>query len=214
MTGWSSAISKSLREIIGDEDIAYEPGTENRDTGTAGPDRVFLCHGYLRPHGAPAATSKTWLINFKKTVEICEYILGWSSHARICVIGSESGIAGSYDHEYAGSKAALHQYIETRGVGPHQQLVGIAPSIIADAGMTLRRPDQEALAQRAAAHPKGRFLMSEEVARLAYFLLYTDKGYITNTVIRMNGGSHTRRWQPPSSPDSPPAASQITPPKP
>ena len=131
-------------------------------------------------------------INFASVVSACETILDANDRARICIIGSESGYRGSYDKIYAGSKAALHAYVETRAVGQHQQLVGISPGIIEDCGMTERRTDRDALDKRRAAHPKGRFLKAEEVARVAVFALYDSSEYLCNTVIRLHGGEQCR----------------------
>ena len=108
------------------------------------------------------------------------------------MIGSESGFAWGFDGAYAGAKAALHCYVENKPLRPKQQLVCIAPGIIEDAGMTERRMDKENLEKRRKDHPKHRFLTSDEVAKLAHFLLYVDQGYISNVVIRMNGGDHAR----------------------
>ena len=115
-------------------------------------------------------------------------ILATNSAARICVIGSESGYRGSYDGTYAEAKAVLHHYIEATCLRPGQQLVGISPGIIADAGMTTRRMDTENLARRLEEHPKRRFLVAREVARMAQTLLY-DQPYISGTIIRMHGGA-------------------------
>lgn len=158
------------------------------------PERYLFCAGVLSGKQEPDAREITSMlvVNYVHVVRACECILSANPFARICIIGSESGISGSFDKIYAGSKAAIHSYIETRRVGPHQQLVGIAPSIIEDAGMTLRRTDTENLERRWKSHPKQRFLKSEEVAELVVFLLYQDRGYICNTVIRMNGGDHAR----------------------
>lgn len=131
-------------------------------------------------------------VNFISVLGACEQILDANDNARICIIGSESGYSGSFDRVYAGSKSAIHGYVEQRRVGPLQQLVAISPGIIGDAGMTERRTDVDNLDKRRLSHPKKRFLTCAEVARLAVFLLYEDQGYLSNTVIRMNGGEHTR----------------------
>lgn len=133
--------------------------------------------------------ARAWSDNYGEVVDACEKILDTNTAARIVIIGSDSGIKGSYDMAYAGAKAALHLYVETKRLAwPGQQLVCIAPGIISDAGMTTRREDIDRLKARAAKHPKGRFCSASEVARLAHFLLYQDGGYITGTTIRMNGG--------------------------
>lgn len=155
-------------------------------------DRYVFCQGYLAGRSATdhdvQTAGETWRVNFVNVAQACDAIFAENSMARVVVVGSESGFSGSYDPAYAGAKAALHLYVETKELGPNQQLVAVAPGIIGDAGMTTRRPDQRDLNRRALQHPKGRFVTSVEVARLIRFLLYDDQGFITGTVIRMHGG--------------------------
>lgn len=160
-------------------------------------DRYLFCNGLLlgksRAAQSQAEIAATWEVNVWSVVKACEPVLAENPKARICVLGSESALAGSFDESYAAAKARLHRWVKSTPLThPGQQLVAIAPSIIADTGMTMRRTDWDSLTERARCHPKGRFLSAAEVARLIHFLLYVDEGYVTNTVIRMNGGSHTR----------------------
>lgn len=156
-------------------------------------DKYLICQGIL--HGKKRVdmtndeVSETYKVNYVQVACMCDTILEHNSKARICVLGSESGFSGSYDECYADAKRLLHYYVETKLTKPSQQLVCVAPSIIEDAGMTLRRADVENLCRLRDKHPKSRFLMSREVARMIYFLLFDDLGYTTGTVIRMNGGS-------------------------
>ena len=132
-------------------------------------------------------------INLLYPMTMCDDIFEVSQRARVCVVGSESGYAGSHDDTYAAAKAALHSYVERKRLpSPDQQLVAVAPSIIGDCFMTLRRRDTDNLARKAVAHPKKRFLRAIEVARLIHYLLYVDEGYISNVVVRINGGMHVR----------------------
>jgi NAD(P)-dependent dehydrogenase (short-subunit alcohol dehydrogenase family) len=155
-------------------------------------DRYVLCAGVIRPKTLSKQTAgeivETMTVNCIRPMQLCDAILESNDTARICVIGSESGFVWSYDGAYAAAKAALHRYVETKKLRPHQQLVAIAPSIIEDCGMTMAREDAENLERRKAEHPKRRFLRASEVARLIHFLLYQDEGYLSGTVIRMNGG--------------------------
>lgn len=116
-------------------------------------------------------------INLISPMRLSEQILGANAHARICIIGSESGFNGSYDEVYAAAKAGLHKYVETRRVLPTQQLVAVAPPIIADAGMTLRRDDYPEILK------KRRTVTSAQVALLVYQLLYGP--ILSNRVERM-----------------------------
>lgn len=155
-------------------------------------DRFLVCTGLLvgLPLRAmlPDRIAETFARNFSDVAEWCDAVLATNPRARIVVIGSESGFSGGYDMAYAGAKAALHLYVETKKLSPNQQLVAIAPGIIEDAGMTLRRIDHDTLVLKKAAHPMGRFCTSREVASLAEWLLGPDGGYVSGTVIRMNGG--------------------------
>lgn len=155
-------------------------------------DQYLICQGILygkrRVDMTTEEVSETYKVNYIQPACMCDSILGHNPTARICVIGSESGISGSYDECYADSKRLIHHYVETKHTEPAQQLICVAPSIIEDAGMTLRRNDTENLDKLRDRHPKGRFLTSIEVAKMIYFLLFEDLGYTTGVVIRMHGG--------------------------
>ena len=201
MFGYGSKIAEAVRrqldEIVHGEVRGFETfRSALMDEPPLDAERYLFCAGVLigKPFHEMRNDERESMVavNFLSVLGACEQILAENPIARICIIGSDSAVRGSYDRVYAGSKAAVQSYIETRRVGPTQQLVGIAPSIIEDSGMTERRQDRDNLAARRAAHPKGRFLTVAEVAALVVFLLYEDRGYLSNTVIRMNGGEHTR----------------------
>ena len=205
ITGWGSKIAEELRGLIGwthrgGDDYPLEREEDiKRATYDAMPldaDRYFLCAGLLLPKTLEEMTSddyvQTMAVNFSYPMGACEDVLAANDSARICVMGSESGFTGSYNMPYASAKRTLHKYVETKELRPMQQLVCVAPGIVGDAGMTLRRTDLDVLESRRTGHPKGRFVTSLEVARLVRFLLYEDEGYVSNTVIRMNGGENTR----------------------
>lgn len=197
INGMGSQIAKELLPLLpaGERAVPYR-----LDEPAPHAERFLFCQGHLEGrslgcHYADTA-AKTFAVNFMEVAAACDRILMYNDAARICILGSESGIAGSYDMAYAGAKAALHLYVETKNLGPAQQLVAVAPGIVADAGMTLRRDsreDQDRLTERARNHPKGRFCSALEVATLVRFLLYEDHGYLTGTVIRLNGGEHAFR---------------------
>jgi NAD(P)-dependent dehydrogenase (short-subunit alcohol dehydrogenase family) len=197
ITGWNSRIAEELRGLLD-----YRPqmhkmeGEEDcvRATYDALPhaERYFFCAGVLLGKSymgmTPHERDLTWQINYLKVKDACDAIFAANDRARICVMGSESAYLGSFDEMYALSKRKLHEYVETKRLGPDQQLVCVSPHIISDAGMTTRRTDQDQLRERARAQAKRRWATSLEVAKLVHFLLYEDEGYITNTVIRMHGG--------------------------
>jgi NAD(P)-dependent dehydrogenase (short-subunit alcohol dehydrogenase family) len=190
VTGYGSRIVDELRKLL----PADEQTLRIDDLADWSPDRYLLCAGILRPlklhEQTVAQITESMLVNLIRPMQLCDLILERNDKARICVIGSESGFSWSFDGTYAAAKAALHRYVETKKLKPDQQLVCVAPSIIEDCAMTLRREDKENLERRRKAHPKQRFLKAVEIAKLIHFLLYVDQGYISNTVIRVNGGGN------------------------
>lgn len=208
ITGWNSRIAVELRGLL-EKDWRILPLADARmienpqhiaratyDDMPLDADFYFFCAGYLLPKELDEMDRKevleTYDVNYNHPMRACEDIFKANPKARICVMGSESGFSGSFNEPYAVSKRLLHEYVECRMVGPDQQLVAVAPNIIYDAGMTLRRTDLQRLNARQLAHPKKRFVSSLEVAKLVRFLLYEDQGYITNVVIRMTGGEHVK----------------------
>lgn len=193
VTGWGSAIVKALLPMLPVEERPVR--ADAYDVPLDG-DRYLFCAGLIRPKviadQSEHEIAETFMANAGAVMQACDRIIGANDDARICVIGSESGFAWSFDGAYAAAKAALHRYVETKRLRtPEQQLLCLAPGIVGDAGMTLRRKDVEGLAMRCEQHPKRRFLAAEEVARLIHYALYIDRGYLSGTVIRMNGGEHT-----------------------
>ena len=187
VTGYRSKIVDELRQLLpAGEEI-------NRlDCSHPTADRFLLCAGLLRCKSLSEQSEEdiceALAVNLIRPMRLCDKILAGNDRARICIVGSESGFTWSHDGAYAAAKAALHRYVETKKLRPNQQLVCVAPSIISDCQMTLARKDADNLQKRMDAHPKQRFLLAREVARMIHFLLYVDEGYTTGTVIRMNGG--------------------------
>lgn len=187
ITGHRSTITQALLAMLPDGEVPVWDEVPN-DCG-----RYFFCAGVLhgkRVSQLPATEShETWDVNFAWVAEECDRIIDGNPNARICVMGSESGFAGSYDMAYAGAKAALHLYVETKRLRyPGQQLVAIAPTIIEDSAMTQRRGDLDACLARGRQRRMGRWLRAENVARMVHHALYVDDGSLCNVVIRMNGG--------------------------
>ena len=195
VTGRGSTIIKELETLIPDTEAVLR--TDIHTTPPMFADKYVLCAGRVTTKNMvdvdEEAAVDTWKVNAFYPIRMCEQILAKNDKARICVVGSESVFSGGYDDAYNASKAALHRYVETKRMRtPQQQIVCVAPTIICDSGMTKQRTDIDRLAERADRHPKKRFLLANEVAQLIYFLLYVDRGYISSTVIRMNGGEHAR----------------------
>lgn len=193
--GMSSAIAQRLKGLLSPSENVIE--VERGEFPPLDAERYLFCQGMLRDAKIGAQTdddiSESFLVNAAYIIKACDHLLKGNPRARICIIGSESANTWSHDGAYASSKAALQAYVQSKPLhGAEQQLVAIAPSVIADTDMHRRRADQERLAARLDRHPKKRFLEAVEVARLAHFLLYVDAGYISGTTVRMNGGAHIK----------------------
>jgi len=132
-------------------------------------------------------------INFLSVIKICEIALNKNKNVRIIILGSESGVKGSFDIVYGLMKSAIHKYVEERQIKfPNQQLVCVAPSTIIDANMTLNRKDKHNVKASILKNPKKRGLKSSEIANLLYDIFYKHTDYISNTVIRVDGGKFAR----------------------
>jgi 3-oxoacyl-[acyl-carrier protein] reductase len=192
VTGYNSQLVKELRGFLPKEEEVV--AINHRDEIVSVPfcERYLLCAGIIRPKRLDEQSAEeigeTLTVNCIRPMQLADAILEKNDAARICIIGSESGYAWSYDGAYAAAKAALHRYVETKKLKPAQQLVCIAPSIIEDTLMTFMRQDTENLDRRRAEHPKRRFLKAVEIARVIHFVLYQDEGYLSGQVIRVNGG--------------------------
>ena len=160
-------------------------------------DVLILLHSVIipKPHLKKNLTEKIkqLKINLLSTLEITEIALKYNKNAKIFILGSESGKKGSYDIIYALTKAALHKYIEERKIlFPGQQLVGIAPSTIIDGKITLERQDKANVKKSINMNPKKRGILSNEISKLIYSLVFFNTDYISNIVIDVNGGKFSR----------------------
>ena len=132
-------------------------------------------------------------VNLLSVVKICEIALQNNKNVKIIILGSESGVKGSFDIVYALTKSAIHKYVEERQIKyPKQQLICIAPSTIIDANMTLKRKDKKNIKKSIRANPKKRGILSKEISNLIYSIFYEQTDYLTNTVIRIDGGKFAR----------------------
>ena len=132
-------------------------------------------------------------INLLSVIKVCEIALQYNRHVKIIILGSESGIKGSFDIIYALTKAAIHKYVEERKIKySKQQLLCIAPSTIIDANMTVKRKDSHNVARAIKNNPKKRGVLSKEVSNLIYSLFYEQTDYLSNIVIRLDGGKFAR----------------------
>ena len=132
-------------------------------------------------------------VNLLSVVKICEVALQHNKKVKIIILGSESGINGSFDIVYSLTKAAIHKYVEERKIKyPEQQLICLAPSTIIDSHMTIKRKDKINIQKSIINNPKKRGILSKEISNLIYALFYEQTNYISNTVIRIDGGKFAR----------------------
>jgi NAD(P)-dependent dehydrogenase (short-subunit alcohol dehydrogenase family) len=153
-------------------------------------DAYLICTGYLAGKTistiGPGDAAMTWRLNYVDVARFCDQVLAANPRARICVLGSESAFKGSYDMAYAGAKAALHTYVETKTLTqPRQMLVALAPHIVWDSNMTQARADLGDLKARGTDQRMGRWLTAAEIAREAAHLLIDASPALSGQVIRM-----------------------------
>lgn len=185
ITGARSTIAQAFINMVGEDVYASTIHAMRLDL-----PRYLICTGFLA--GKRLADQKqqtldqTWRLNFTDVARFCDRLFDRNVGARVVVIGSESGINGSYDMAYAGAKAALHRYVETKCLDhPDQMLIALAPHVIWDSGMTQRRDDLSDLEERGKANRLGRWLTAREVAAEAVHLLYKASPSLSGQVIRM-----------------------------
>tara|TARA_A100001015_G_C14945822_1_gene694565 strand:- start:334 stop:993 length:660 start_codon:yes stop_codon:yes gene_type:complete len=160
-------------------------------------DKILLLQSILSSKDFLKRTSydiqKQININLISIIKICEIALRNNKNVKIIILGSESGIKGSHDIVYGLMKTAIHKYVEERKISfSKQQLVCISPSTVIDGKMTLKRKDKKNIIKSININPKKRGINSFEIAELIYHLFYNLTDYITNTVIRVDGGKFSR----------------------
>lgn len=192
--GIAGARSTIAREFIKLLPTGAEPYCDRLNELPFDCDRYLICTGFLAGKAvsclAPEEAEATFRINFVDPARFCDRLFLQNKAARVCLIGSESGFAGSFDMAYAGAKAALHLYVETKRLEhPDAQLVVIAPTVILDSEMTQRRTDITAVERRFAATRYRRPLWAREVAAQAYQALFIATPFLSNTVIRLGAGA-------------------------
>lgn len=169
-TGLRSSIIQELQQLHPEHVVLrIDKRTDTvYDFTEAAPDtRIVLAGGYLAGlaiHDDDTFNATMWA-NYLEPEAIITQALAELPEVRICVVGSMSGITGSFDNVYAKAKAKVHRLVERKLVKPPQQLVAVAPPIIADSGMTRRRHDYpDVLKQRP-------HCMARDVARVIAQLL-------------------------------------------
>ena len=190
IAGATSEIAKKYREryadgfdVICERDIAKLP---------LNCDQYLICSGVLFGGNIAAMdyenVEETFRVNYINIARFCDTVFNANGNARICIIGSASGIKGSFDMAYAGAKSAMHLYVKTKRLKTAgQHLVCVAPWYVHDAGMTKRRKDLGQILVQGEKRRLKRWMSSKEIAKIAYFALGTDA--VCNTVIEAQGGN-------------------------
>ena len=132
-------------------------------------------------------------INLIRFIQLIEILNNNNKCFRAIYIGSEVSQKGSFDTTYWMTKAFAEKFVaELKLTNPKSSIVAVSPSTIENSAMTKRRDDRDRLEKYKSAHPKNRFLKSEEVSSVLFALLeLTD--YLSNTTIHLNGGKFARR---------------------
>lgn len=196
ITGFRSSIAQNFIELTDNTGVmVYQQSVEYHRDADALPlnlDRYLLCAGVL--HGktmTDMTEQQMWesmRVNYLETVSLCDSIFDANVNARVCIIGSMSGFNGSFDMAYAGAKAAMHMYVETKKLEyAGQHLVAVSPTIIADSGMTKRRNDYYETMLKGSKRRLKRWLDTREVAEACMFALNNQA--VCNTVIKLTGGN-------------------------
>ncbi len=208
ITGGSSKIGFHFKKMIPKYYNIYSPKSKEWDLSNLNfdkskinlikkCDKIFLFHSILsnKKHllKNDYEIQQQLNINLLSKVKICEISLKYNPKARIVIVGSESGLKGSYDIVYALSKSSINKYVEERQIlKKEQQLICVAPSTIIDGNMTLKRKDKHNVRKSIKNNPKKRGLFSKEVSKLIYDISFNNTDYLTNTVININGGKFSR----------------------
>ena len=208
ITGGTSKISSHLKKLIGKNYKIYSP--TKKEWNLSNPNfnkdkvnlikkcnKIYILHSILSNKKHLSKDHKEIYeqsnINLLSVVNICEIALSNNKNVQIFILGSESGVKGSYDIIYALTKSSIHKYVEERKIFyKNQQLVCIAPSTIIDGNMTINRKDKNNVKKSIYNNPKKRGLYSKEISKLIYDLSFKNSRYLSNTVIHINGGKFSR----------------------
>tara|TARA_Y100001958_G_C21199791_1_gene526647 strand:- start:320 stop:967 length:648 start_codon:yes stop_codon:yes gene_type:complete len=208
VTGGSSKIGKEFVKLLPKNIIIKKPNKIEWDLSKdkfnrkqvnliKNSDKIVILHSKLssKSHLKKSLKDITNQIclNLTSIIRICEIALNSNPKARIIILGSESGLKGSYDIIYALTKSSIHKYVEERKIKyKDQQLLCLAPSTISDGKMTLKRKDKKNIKKSININPKKRGIKSKEISIFIYKLLFEITDYVSNTTIHINGGKFSR----------------------
>lgn len=175
VTGINSTIVQELTKLLPNEEIhriGMDIAKFAAPVRIPKADRFAFATGLLYPSPINLLTAEqveqSCAVNLITVLRVCEYILQTNPDARICVVGSESAMRGSFDVLYASLKAGLHGYVRSRQTGPNQLLTCVSPPIIRDSRMTQARHDYpQVLEQRSTCS-------ASDVAQAIQRLLYDE----------------------------------------
>ena len=208
VTGGSSKIGKEFIKLLPKNIVINNPMRSEWDLSKnkfnkkqlnliKNSDKIVILHSKLSSKSHLKKSLKDITdqicINLTSIIRICEIALSTNPKARIIILGSESGLKGSYDIIYALTKSSIHKYVEERKIKyKDQQLLCLAPSTISDGKMTLKRKDKKNVKKSININPKKRGINSKEISIFIYKLLFEITDYVSNTTIHINGGKFSR----------------------
>ena len=208
VTGGSSKIGKEFVKLLPKNIIIKKPNKIEWDLSKdkfnrkqvnliKNSDKIVILHSKLSSKSHLKKSFKDITnqicLNLTSIIRICEIALNSNPKARIVILGSESGLKGSYDIIYALTKSSIHKYVEERKIKyKDQQLLCLAPSTISDGKMTLKRKDKKNIKKSIYINPKKRGIKSKEISIFIYKLLFEITDYVSNTTIHINGGKFSR----------------------
>ena len=208
VTGGSSKIGKEFIKLLPKNIVINNPKRSEWDLSKnkfnkkqlnliKNSDKIVILHSKLSSKSHLKKSLKDITdqicVNLTSIIRICEIALSTNPKARIIILGSESGLKGSYDIIYALTKSSIHKYVEERKIKyKDQQLLCLAPSTISDGKMTLKRKDKKNVKKSININPKKRGINSKEISIFIYKLLFEITDYVSNTTIHINGGKFSR----------------------
>jgi NAD(P)-dependent dehydrogenase (short-subunit alcohol dehydrogenase family) len=178
VTGYRTTIVQALKGMVNEQIFKLSANLGQFGGEYALPedvDRYVLAAGILRQQ--PLRDQSGFdvriglAVNLISVVRIADTILARRENARVCIIGSESGMHGSYDESYAMAKAAVHAWVSwaKTKVTPTQTITCVVPPIISDSGMTRRRHDYPVVLN------ERRTVTAKQVAEKVKWSLFDDE---------------------------------------
>ena len=127
--GKNSKIAKEFVKKVGNKSNIIQPSKKEWDMNSLSftneqnnlikkSNRILLLHSVISNkkfiEREEIDIVKQIKINLLSTIKICEIAIKYNKNVKIIVLGSESGIKGSYDIVYALTKSSIHKYIKEK----------------------------------------------------------------------------------------------------